>query len=343
MKMGLLSLLCATLLVIADIYAEQMAPVLPTAAQTVAPAHTALSQPKEQAAEKKGDELPQLPPPPTLKTVIVPPYRGPLAGSSEKEIVEYLMPLIRFHDIDNMISLLKGVQADTKLAVVTTIVQRKDFPLKPEEKAQFIIGVVGTHFVARNNEPMQQKLFNLLATIPSLHGKIPFSLIATRYPAAAEPLVAWAESYVKKNKKAAAWLGEMDFKLAQAVVAQNDPQKLKALLAHLSLKDESTTKDKWPTKATRLLVQAAGIEHANPAFISILLKKGADLNAGFGGYTPLMKATAMGNRAFVRALIKAGANLNVVLDPAIGTALQLAIEKKQIAIEEDLRAHGATD
>lgn len=75
--------------------------------------------------------------------------------------------------------------------------------------------------------------------------------------------------------------------------------------------------------------------------IADLIRFGADINFVHKGKTPLMQAIMQNNARMVQALIAQGADVNAIADLEIGSPLQQAVEQRNLAIENMLRAAGA--
>ena len=69
-------------------------------------------------------------------------------------------------------------------------------------------------------------------------------------------------------------------------------------------------------------------------------KKGIDLNENHEGKTLLIAAVEQNQLGLVKVLLEKGAAVNLIFDPAIGSALQIALRKKYADIELLLRAKG---
>ncbi len=291
--------------------------------------------PSEKISEKKTfDDLPKLPPMPVFKTVVIPPYRGPLANVTPERALEFLLPLMIAQDVDNMVKLMKGVSAPQARAILTLLFAQKDSNLTVDDKARLLVGLVSTYYAT--DELAQYSLFDLLLRYSMVPTK-PLAFIAacSSYAQAIPAILSWAQDRIKKDKKVPTWLKESGFKALQEAVMNNDFKSFSTLLN----KGVYST----PVQAGQLLADAAGVKKERTDFVAPLVRLKADLNYKGRGYTPLMRATAAGNLAFVKALVQAGADINFFADTAIGTALQIAIEKKQLAIEEFLRRHGAQE
>lgn len=294
----------------------------------------ALSSAVSPSEKKVSDDMPKLPPMPVFKTVVIPPYKGPLANVTPERAVEFLLPLMIAQDVDNMVKLMKGVSAPQARAILTLLFAKEDSNLTVDDKSRLLVGLVSTYYAT--DELAQRSLFDLLLRYALVPNK-PLAFIAARasYVQAIPAVLSWAENRTKKDKKAPAWLKESGFKALQAAVMSND------------FKSFSTVLNKGvyitPVQAGQLLFEAAGVKKERIDFVAPLVRLKADLNYVGRGHTPLMKATAAGNLAFVKALVQAGADINFFVDTALGTALQIAIEQKQLAIEEFLRRHGAQE
>ncbi|PKN03447.1 hypothetical protein CVU75_02155 [Candidatus Dependentiae bacterium HGW-Dependentiae-1] len=278
--------------------------------------------------------LPQPPPPPIFKDIPVPQYKGPLANASAQTALELLLPLMIAQDVGNMVRLMKGVSASQARDIVVKVLAQKDSVLTADDKVRLIIGIVATYYAT--DKSSQQLLFDLIlryALVPS--NPLAFIAVRYKYSQAIKPLLSWAEAVVTlKNKKAPEWLKDDAFKSIQTAVLSNDFKSFSALLKNGIVVT--------PEQAGQLFLDAAGVKNARVDFIVPLVRLKANLNSidtQLDYYTPLMKATSVGNLAFVKALFKAGAKINKIDDPA----LQVAIKKKQLAIEVFLREQGAQE
>lgn len=99
-----------------------------------------------------------------------------------------------------------------------------------------------------------------------------------------------------------------------------------------------------------LLFHAIEYKKSTPKIIELLISAGADPNAVRNGKTPLIEAvlaatkdTQENAKLVIESLIKKGAVVNKIADPAVGSALQVAIRKGYTPIELALREHGARE
>ncbi len=159
------------------------------------------------------------------------------------------------------------------------------------------------------------RLFTLFSEYPIFQAMWP------HYVQAIPMVMGWAKK-TRQKKQLARW---RDQSLNQALV-QDDP----ALLAGLYNAGIRPKKD----KASQLLYQVA-TEGKEPEFVPFLVDQlKADINMSPDGmWTPLMRAVQKNNAKMVRVLLDQGADAELILNPKVGSARQIAFERGYSPIE----------
>lgn len=149
-------------------------------------------------------------------------------------------------------------------------------------------------------------------------------------------IIAWYESRVSQEKNADHFKRIVRFNALQYAMRKNDLISLKKLVSYGVMSEDM---------ASQLLYEAMDKRKSNnisEELISFLVSQKAQVNYDDGHYTILMRAVLNDDIDMVKFLIERGADVNKMIDPAVGTALQLAIEHDFIDVDQYLREHGAS-
>jgi len=212
------------------------------------------------------------------------------------------------------------------------IIENKKIPLTSYEALQLLFGLA-CHFSEK--KAMQFSLFDLLFTYPNIQkDESPLLVLArSSYHNIIPEFIQWVkiQEKVVQNKKFLTKLNDHTFERA---VDDNDLESLELLVT----KKLRIT----PKKATYLLWNAVD-KNKNTNFVPFFVKCGAKVNyIDLQDNSPLIRAVKNNNEAMTRALLEAGEIVDLVAnpDPAIDTALQIAIEYGYSSIELLLREYG---
>ncbi len=252
---------------------------------------------------------------------------GPL---SLDQTLDYLRTLI----ISRNIPLVGQVVAQfpDKIAknLLQKIIESKEIPLTPHEALQLLFSLA-YHFSEKKT--IQFGLFDLLFLYPTMQEE-PVLLILARssYHDIIPEFMQWIkiQTTVMQNKE---FLTKLINRTLEYAVDDNDLASLELLVT----KKLRIT----PQQATHLLWYAVD-RNKNTNFVPFFVQRGADVNyADPQGNSLLIRAVENNNEAMVRALLEAGAMVDLVANPAVGTALQIAIEHDYHVIALLLREYGA--
>jgi len=133
-----------------------------------------------------------------------------------------------------------------------------------------------------------------------------------------------------QNKKFLTRLNDRTF---ESAIDDDDLESLELLV---------TKKLRITPKQAAYLLWYAIDKNKNTNFVPFFVKRGANVNyIDSQGNSLLIRAVENNNEAMTRALLETGAIVDLVANPAIGTALQITIERGYSSIEFLLREYGA--
>lgn len=246
---------------------------------------------------------------------------------SLQDVQLVVAPLLQAGNVSKVVEFLSSVPEPLLLEFLNQELARTASPLNAQDKVNLILGMADSYH-AHNKDV--DKIFDLLSTY-KLIDAVPILFVAIKngYLGIGQPLLAWSSKKAGEHATASIFLNA-----AKQAVDLEDLDALKKLDALQAFTHALATKIVW-----RVIDQ-----QKNPELITYLKSKGAKLNAvRQKKYTPLIKATMLGNIDLVRALIQAGVDVNLIPDVAVGSALQIAKENKAHEIIMALRDAGATD
>jgi flavodoxin len=246
---------------------------------------------------------------------------------SDKTILNQLSPLFMARDIKKIAEFIAKNPQAQQLRLVHQILSNQKNPLQVTDKIKVILEL------ARKTENRNDRnnFYNALIENEQVAKQKPLLYIAAQ------------SGYEDLIGSIADWLSEHTdiftrwfYKAIHQTIKENQPEIAKKLLSRFMTVS--------PDLATKLLWKIVKGKKS-PDFIMPLVKKGADVNSGQQGRTPLILAVENNDLALVEALLKNGAQdqINKFVDPAIGTALQTAlrVQKKNPDMELLLRKYGA--
>ncbi len=265
-----------------------------------------------------------------------------LATVPPQEAVQILSPLIASQSVEKIAESMEYMSVDKARDIARVIIQDKQSLLSAEEQ-QVLLFALALHYP---DAQAQYTLFNLMIKYPHLLQGKTLLLVAAHnnYGKVIPALLRWSKQIADKPK-IPQQLQNLDTQALDQAVVNNNLKALKVLYNNgVSIKADKASELLW------------NVVHNNkkPGFVAFLVERGADLHYTSNGYTLLMKATENNNVAMVKALITAFKNTGAtpkdifkyvqhIVDPQVGTALQIAIEKDYAQIDVLLRNYGARE
>ena len=252
-----------------------------------------------------------------------------LTHLSLEQAFDYLHTLIVSRNIPLVAQVITQFPDKMTKNLLQKIIENKEIPLTPHEALQLLFGLA-YHFSEK--KAMQFSLFDLLFTYPNIQKDEPPFLVLARssYHDIIPEFIQWVkmQEKVAQNKKFLTRLNDRTFERA---VDDNDLESLELLVT----KKLRIT----PQKATYLLWYAVD-KNKNTNFIPFFIKCGANVNyVDSQENSLLIRAVENNNEAMTRALLEAGTIVNLVANPIIDTALQIAVEHGYSSIELLLRKY----
>jgi len=265
--------------------------------------------------------------------LVIPPYVNPVIDASNEQVKSALLPLLDSESVEKAAELLKDVSEFRAREIIDEVFSDEAFKIS-ELNRRLFVAAVAAHY--KDNPKEQAAFFEILFKYPDLYQGEPFisTLLSNDYEMAV-PWVISALTLWEKEKKVALpeAVSSIIKRTYSSIVDKNDSHSVQRLLKSAIPLDASV--------ASELLWRAAALPQAHVDFVALFFEKGADLSFANEGYTPLMKAVENNNIPFVKALVERKAPIDTILNPAIGTALQIAIEKGFVPLEIYLRSQGA--
>lgn len=242
-------------------------------------------------------------------------------------VVRYLEPLMYAESIDLLAEQITKFTPSTALYAVKYLCGPHS-SLKDVQKAELIVSLI--HVYLRDDRDVPTAIMEWVFSQKSFVEQYPLLYVAatSMHGPAIDELLAWANNESERRA-----IRRMIGATLAKVLDDNNVEALEKLLAHgvrLSLQQA--------TKFLELVVQRG----KNPLFVGHLSKYHADLDHEVGNKTMLMIAVERGDKPMVEALLKAGADVNIMTDPAIGTAQQIAFEHGNYEIEQLIGKYTAT-
>lgn len=248
--------------------------------------------------------------------------RKPFA--TDKQILNVLSANLSARNVKEIGGLFQRTPLEQRIRLLETIIQNENIGLNRDDEIELVLYIA--HAARQKNK---NNIFNLLIQNPKLliGSPVLYQAALSGYQDSIPDLLTWLLNDPKRKEK---WI--MD---AFVYAVQNNRPDIMQILVEKGVPISSK-------EATELLWQAI-TTNKDGKFALLLAKKGARLNNARKGVTPLIAAVKTDNLAMVEALIDNGAVINLIKDPAVGSALQKAIEKEYTPIEMFLRSKGASE
>lgn len=255
---------------------------------------------------------------------------------SEKELLVQLTPLLASRSVENVAKFLKNdaISLPQRLVLLDEIISNMAYGFSVDDAVQLILDVANG-YAAGTAE--QDQIFSVLLKHENLLQKTSPLYIAIKndYSHTYLPLVTWAIKNAATNEQAKKDLLELKKRALLHAVDLGDAEILEKIHKYTA---QGITKD----EATDLVWHIA-ITAKHPELLAKLKEYGADMNQARGKTTPLIEAVEREYQDVITKLIEQRVNLDAIADPEFGTALQRAIAKRDVAIEELLRRAGARE
>src|SRR5690606_12151867 len=208
--------------------------------------------------------------------------------------------------------------------LVEKIIIDSTFLFSPEEKMRIIFGTI---LHCNGKKSIQHRLLNFLITYPELHKTVPALLVLMRSSAVdiLPVFTNWARSLHKNDQKE----DLMSLFVNDALVAAIDQDDYDIVESMFSKKIKISYE-----KASQLLWYIVE-NNKNNKFVSLLVRHAqANVNSIDNGRTLLIVAVEQNNKKMIQSLLDEGAVVDRIVDPAKGTALQIAMALNNIGIQE---------
>lgn len=280
----------------------------------------------------------EVPKPPAEVKSQVPPDEHPFANLSPSKAADLLEIFEAAQDVDKMAEVLKGLTAQKAAAIAKEVIDDKTSPLTRDDMVEFLYALALNY---PNDVNAQSMILDLIADRSPLLQGAPFLLVAARsqYPQIIPPLLSWAQSVVRRKGEAQT-PREIALLVQEGLeqsVLNNEPQSLETMFKQgvPILKD-------YASRLLWLVVEG----NKKLAFVKLLVDRGASINHSAKGYSLIAKAVENENFEMIKTIVEVGGKkleIDAIYNPAVGTALQIAIQKGYSAVDEYLREHGALE
>jgi Ankyrin repeats (3 copies) len=240
------------------------------------------------------------------------------------QAIIYLRPLIASHSAGTLAQALQNVNLERVIELADDIVDKE--ALTHDQKLLFLFALT---FNYQDNSKAQFRILDRIIKYDQLQKGTPILLIAAHsddFRGVIPTVLRWAHN--KKNEK------QFIERALAGAIEENDVAALKTLVRYKM----PITKEQASQSLFKVVQQ-----NKDPALVPFFVEHGADVNSAYKKRIPLIYATENNNKALVEALLKAGAKPEMFVDPEVGTALQIAIEKRYADIDVLLRTYGARE
>lgn len=253
------------------------------------------------------------------------PLSADLARFEDQKITIRLNPLLISRAITKVADVLaKEANSEQQVRILKSIVIKKE--LMPEEKVSLVLLLMLKNTNTKENTALLDVLLNEGAADLKIAPVL--AIAAEKNYDAIIPNIINRLGAKPNDVRAAAYDA-----LAYAINANNDAIAQKLLSYKTNITPDDATKLLWEvvnTNKSGLLVQT-------------FTKMGANPNDSRSGKTLLIAAVERNEQELVDALLASGADINLIKDPVVPSALQMAIEKGFSPIELLLRKKGAKE
>jgi len=256
---------------------------------------------------------------------------------SPDEAYDYLHSLLFSGNVDRLAQTIVQFHSSILVELLEKIIVGEDLPLTNEEKLSLLLAIA---MQLQGKKGVQFTVFDLLLMHQDIQVNQPVLLVAarSRYADVIPVLISWIKERQKNEqyKKYKKFLVSMVPKALESAVDENNVTALDVMIGKKVRLE--------PKQASKLLWSVV-VNKKDTAFVPFLVQRGrADINfVGDGKRTLLIKATENNDPDMVRVLLEEGADVVTVVAPAVGSALQRAIDEEHTQVEILLRGYGARE
>lgn len=248
---------------------------------------------------------------------------------STQQLINDITPQLYLKSIDHIVSYIRRapIAFEQEVELLRDLIALSiSYGFTNTDIASLLLGIAQAYPAY---SPEQEKIFDLLLTVPGLLYKInPLVITVKRgYALSFKSFDTWLSKHPE--------LADMQKKYIRHVLLYA-VQKNDVSMLHVINRDIKSLSAK---EATFLLWYAVQQEQGFNV-IPELVRLGADINFVHKGKTPLIQAVMNNDKLMVQVLIAQGADVNRIADLEIGSPLQQAIEQRNLEIENILRAAG---
>lgn len=251
-------------------------------------------------------------------------FHGVSAGTQndQKELWNQLLPLLMAGNVKGSATIIAQALPEQQKTVIQKIIKDKKIALSVADKIKMVFNVMLT----LTDMQLKAEFLQLLIE-EGLDKQVP--LLYSAADGNYEKITPFLVSHFEKNSSK----NNHEYQALNYAISQNNIAVAKKILPLVKLSPQDATKLLWEVINSK----------KDAAFIPELAKKGAQLNDVRAGKTMLIVAVENKLEDRVQALLQTKINVNFIANPAIGSALQMAIKKRYTAIELLLREHGARE
>ena len=240
---------------------------------------------------------------------------------TKQDALDYLDPLLLTGNVDTAARILHQFSDAVFFEVLEAILDDQFKGLSNEQKIQLLLAAI-KHDENRTKQTMLiAKLANKFAEYSVFYDAADF------YGDTIPVIQSWIKS-TESDDLNKVWLQ----KSLEKAIHTGDVERLDSLYSYNVRPTKEQASD---------LLRSAVLESKQDTFVPFFVNQlGADVNySSDGKRTILIEAVEADNPDMVRALLQAGADANLILDPAVGSAKQIAFEKGYTAVDAVIREH----
>lgn len=250
-------------------------------------------------------------------------YSDENANLSSDEIINFVQPLIQSKSIDSLSTALTQFKPMTIYEVMQKLCDDITLSFDASELVELLCKVISKLSLDEQHEDL---FFNLFLTSPVFH-RVPILLLMTKAHCGhlISNIIDWLHRTDRDNV-----IKEWTQQLFTSAIENNDYEALKSPdLQYITVVPEQLSS----------LLCALVEKNKSPLFIPILVR---DFHAHINYVdenkkTPLMYAVASNNIPMAKILLEMGADRNLITDPVLGNAMQIAYEHGYGELEQILR------